>query len=1176
MKSLLFWKMGQTLLLIALAFVLAGWPGSTPPAALAQQNQTLMFIENVGQFPSPTGGAEVRFQVLSGEVTVALLDNALWLTTLVQPQASPDQNASADPHAPIPGPRQGVNLKLNFLDANPQPRLEPFNRLDTHISFFVGNDPARWRSDVPVWGGVRYVGLYPGVDLEITGENGQLVQRLVVKEDVAIAETSPLTNIHWQVEGADALSLENGNQLRLITAVGDLSLSLPQVVAVDGAPLDLATTPEVNGLEITSPFSFASPSPFPGDLAHTTAAADLLFSTYLGGNSGEDGRGIAVDGAGSVYVTGETNSPNFPVTPGAFDTHLDASEAYVAKLNPTGTALEYATYLGGNSGSGLTFDLAVDGAGYAYLTGFTSSPDFPVTPGAFDPVLTGPADAFVVKLNPTGTSLVYATFLGSADSDRGNSITIDGAGSAYVTGMTLGNDFPTTPGAFQTGLNGGSGDQDAFVVKLNPNGSAIEYGTYLGGSNADEGSAVAVDASGNAYIAGQTESSNFPTTPGAFQTTPHRTFVVKLNPTGAGLVYGTFLGGSGVDVARGIAVDGTGYAYVAGDTTASNFPTTPGAFQTTYQSDSKVTHQGDLFVVKFNPTGNGLIYGTYIGGIDHDVGFGLAVDPQGRAYVTGATYSVNFPTTPGAFQPTPPGYPDAFVAKLNAAGSALAYSTYLGGSFGDAGYAIAADLFGNAYVTGYTNSTDFPTSINSFDPSYNSGQDTYVTKLATGNEPEPPPTPVPTHTCAPTFLGTVTVGQEPRGLAVDSTRQRVYVANYGSDSVSVINSNTNTVLQTIGGITAANGIAHDPQHNVIWVTNHSTDQVTPIQVNPDATAFTTLPPISVGDMPWGVTYDPVHNYVYVANSLSDSITVINAETRAVVTTLTGSFLRPFHLATNPVTGKVYVVNFGGPTQNVAVLNGTTVSKVVSLYDSKEPYGLAIDETRNLVYVATVEPHRIVVIGPRQGVPDQFLGWAAFHRGFSNPRRPLPLRVIAVNPTLGPAGDGGHLWATTTLADGSEANQALFIPKGWGGYFHVPLVQNVDYYPADGLAIDRATNRVYISSGFVPGIVTVVGDHATLCADALTKTASLEEKGQPSDLPEDRDQIGVEIGEDQTDIERPVGDINGDNVIDILDLTLVAIHFGTNDPTADVNADGQVNILDLAKVASHYSAPTSVD
>jgi len=312
------------------------------------------------------------------------------------------------------------------------------------------------------------------------------------------------------------------------------------------------------------------------------------------------------------------------------------------------------------------------------------------------------------------------------------------------------------------------------------------------------------------------------------------------------------------------------------------------------------------------------------------------------------------------------------------------------------------------------------------------------------------------------------------------------------------------VLQTIGGIIAPTGITHDPDRNVIWVTNHSTNEVTPIQANAGATEFTVLPAVAVGDSPWGVTYDPLHDYVYVANSMSDSVTVIEAEIRTPVTTITGSFHRPFHLAANTVTGMVYVANFDGPS--VTVLNGTAVSKVVDLYDSRQPYGLAVDETRNLVYVATVEPHRIVAIGPANGESNRFLGWGAFHRGFGNPNRPVPLRAIAVNPTVGPAGDGGHLWATTTQADGGESNQALLIPKGWGGYFHFPMAEAVDTYPADGLAIDRSTNRVYIASGFAPGTVTVIGDHADLCPDAFTKIASLEEGTD-----QDPDQIGVEIG-----------------------------------------------------------------
>jgi YVTN family beta-propeller protein len=312
-----------------------------------------------------------------------------------------------------------------------------------------------------------------------------------------------------------------------------------------------------------------------------------------------------------------------------------------------------------------------------------------------------------------------------------------------------------------------------------------------------------------------------------------------------------------------------------------------------------------------------------------------------------------------------------------------------------------------------------------------------------------------------------------------------------------------------------------------------------------------------------VTYDPVHNYVYVANSLSNSVTVIEAETRAVVTTITGSFHLPFHLAANPVTGKVYVVNFGG--RSVTVLNGTAVNKVIDLYDSKEPYGLAIDEIRNLVYVATVEPHRIVVIGPANDQPDQFLGWAAFHRGLGNPNRPVPLRMVAVNPTLGPLGDGGHLWATTTAADGGESNQALLIPKGWNGYFHFPLAENTELYPADGLAIDRTTNRVYVASGFVPGIITVIGDHADLCDDAFTRIASAEE-GASGD---DTDQIGLEIWRNETTNAQTGSDVTGDGRVDIFDLAYVAARFSRNVPTADLNGDGQVDIADLVIVAGNY-------
>jgi hypothetical protein len=235
---------------------------------------------------------------------------------------------------------------------------------------------------------------------------------------------------------------------------------------------------------------------------------------------------------------------------------------------------------------------------------------------------------------------------------------VDGAGNAYVTGFTFSADFPTTPGAFDTTFNPGT--FDAFVTKLNPAGSALVYSTYLGGASTDQGFGIAVDAAGNAYVTGWTVSADFPTTPGAFDTTAAGAdaFVTKLNPAGSALVYSTYLGGASTDQGFGIAVDGAGNAYVTGLTVSADFPTTPGAFDTTFNGG------GDAFMTKLNPAGSALVYSTYLGGASNDQGSGIAVDGAGNAYVTGSTFSADFPTTPGAFDTTFNGSIDAFVTKF--------------------------------------------------------------------------------------------------------------------------------------------------------------------------------------------------------------------------------------------------------------------------------------------------------------------------------------------------------------------------------------------------------------------------------------------------------------------------------------------------------------------------------
>ena len=329
------------------------------------------------------------------------------------------------------------------------------------------------------------------------------------------------------------------------------------------------------------------------------AGSGLVYATLLGGSDDDYGHGVVVGGNGSAYMAGETDSSNFPTTPGAFDTSYnggDGADAFVARLNSAGSGLVYATYLGGSrfdAGYGITVNVS----GSAYVTGETGSSNFPTTSGAFDTSYNGgDIDAYVVKLNPAGSGLAYATFLGGSGGDWGNLITVNVNGSAYVVGPTGSSNFPTTPGSFDTGYNGG--DRDAFVVKLNPAGGGLAYATFLGGNGTDFGNGIAVDGSGSAYVVGRTGSSDFPTTPGSFDTSynggDRDAYVAKLNPSGSGLSYATFLGGSRSDSGYGsIAVDGSGSAYVTGQTHSSNFPTTSGAFDTSYNGGDR-----DAYVAK--------------------------------------------------------------------------------------------------------------------------------------------------------------------------------------------------------------------------------------------------------------------------------------------------------------------------------------------------------------------------------------------------------------------------------------------------------------------------------------------------------------------------------------------------------------------------------------------------
>jgi hypothetical protein len=357
--------------------------------------------------------------------------------------------------------------------------------------------------------------------------------------------------------------------------------------------------------------------------------------------------------------------------------------------------------------------------------------------------------------------LSYSTLVGGGGIDAAHAIAVDAAGNAYVAGRTESADFPRA-GALQPVIGGGFGgtSNDAFVLKLDPSGASLIYATFLGGSEADAINGIAVDGAGNAYVAGETASTDFPTTTGAFQSVKRAgkdAFVAKLAPSGAGLVYSTYLGSDDPDSAAAIAIDAAGSAYVTGETAGSlailsppvrNFPTTTGAFQREHGGIDCVFTIGtfripsDAFVTRLDPTGSVLLYSSYLGGGGDDSGTAIAVDGAGNAYVTGESRSANFPTTEGALRRTPPepGFfsacrdSNAFVVKVNAAGTALTYSTLLGGSGADSGHGIAVDAAGQAHVTGSTASTDFPVTPGAVQGTARGGTDVFVARLAPGGD----------------------------------------------------------------------------------------------------------------------------------------------------------------------------------------------------------------------------------------------------------------------------------------------------------------------------------------------------------------------------------------------------------------------------------------------------------
>lgn len=644
-----------------------------------------------------------------------------------------------------------ANVALRMIGARPGSTLEASSRLPGSTNYITGRQS--WRTGIASYERVSYRNVYSGIDLAFHGGEGHL------EYDFIVAPGANVRTIRFEFSGGEQPRLTPQGDLVIESSAGAVTWNRPVIYQESyGRRSAIPGGFRLDGRTVSFEIG-------PYDHAETLVIDPVLsYASYLGGSANEMARGIAVDSAGNIYVTGFTTSPDLAVSATAVQPAFAGQtasfltgDAFVAKYTAAG-ALSYLTYLGG-AADDAGMAIAVDSAGNAYITGSTNSPNFPVSANAYQKTFAGTGfgnsgrirggDAFVTKLSPDGSQLLYSTYLGGRFEDIGIAIAVDSTGAAYVAGATLSQNFPTTPGVFQAALHGGGGQPtlpsygvptftagDAFVAKLDPAGSHLAFSTLLGGSRDDAPFAIALDATGNVYIGGYTISSDFPITSGAFQQTPGGRerqsiffnfgdgFVAKLNPTGTELIYSTYFGGTGDDNVMGLAIDASGNAYITGSTSSLDLPASKGAIQSAFKGYFSLPFLieqlfGDAYVAKLNPSGSAVLYCTYLGGSVNDMGLGIAVDSTGNAFVAGWTDSTDFPVTNDAAQRAMAGdggqqpfilFGDGFLSEIDPTGTKLLYSTYFGGSRDDLILGLASDGAGNIYVAGNTLSTNLPVS----------------------------------------------------------------------------------------------------------------------------------------------------------------------------------------------------------------------------------------------------------------------------------------------------------------------------------------------------------------------------------------------------------------------------------------------------------------------------------
>jgi len=726
----------------------------------------LMFEKNQGQ-----AAGEVKFLSRGPGYTAYLTAGSIVLS-LRPPVTAASSSSSASAS-------QGTSVQLTLVGAARNPAILGEDPQPGRINYFLGNDSAQWRTNIPTYAQVRYRNVYPGIDLVYYGSNRQL------EYDFEVKPGADPRQIQFRVQGASQISLDSQGNLVLEAEGEEIRLQCPMVyqqskgqrIPIEGAYVVTDSTHVAFQIA-----QYDASKPLVIDPV-------LTYSTYLGGSGTDQAAGIAVDSTGSVYLTGYTNSPNFPLaTLGTLP--RNANHVFVAKLNSTGTNLIYADYIGGNNedyGLGLVLDSAND----VYVTGSTGSSNFPVV-NAYQSQQPGPYSGFLTKLSADGSSLLYSTYLGGSTFDQPTSIAIDSLGQVHVAGYTESQNFPTANAYQATVLasQGGSYGIYGFLTTFSVNGSSLVYSTYFAGNTTlgqtcgsttcypppySTINAVAVDANGDTYVAGGTNTNNFPTTTSAYLTSnPTQlgatiSFVSKFNSSG-GLVYSTYFYGTSGDPVQmnGIAVDGSGSAYVTGAADSDGtFPVTTTSICDPGVSGFACSY---AFVTKFDAGGSTLLYSTFLGANNYATPQAIALDSSDDAYVVAATSSPLFQTNNAIEAYT--NQLDLLLVEIDPEASTQLFSTYFGGSGNDTPVGLALDSSGNIYVAGSTNSTDLPVTQGAFQSVLAGSSNTFVAKVGDGSTPNILFQP-----------STLQFSSEPVGTS--SASQRVQVQNMSSLAVTI-------------------------------------------------------------------------------------------------------------------------------------------------------------------------------------------------------------------------------------------------------------------------------------------------------------------------------------------------------------------------------------------------------